>query len=90
MKEFRTIKRCAKPRKEQALIYYTCINYDKMDACTRQKIDRLCAAAGGAYAAALKDLLLHADKITTEGVAMRHYCSPGTLWTARIRFFNMW
>lgn len=90
MREFRTIKRCKKPRKEQALIYYTCINYHKADKKTRNKIDRLCAAAGGAYADALRDLLIHADTVTTEGIAIKHYCSPGTLWTARIRFFNMW
>lgn len=90
MREFRTIKRCSKPRKEQALIYYTCINYSKMEGKTQRKIDVLCIKAAGEYADALKDLLIHADKMTTEGVALKHYCSPGTLWNARIRFFNLW
>ena len=79
-----------KPEKIQGLIHYTCLNYDTQPRHIKDKIDRLCRIAGGAYSDALKDLLLHGHRYTCERIAMDHYCSANTLWAARRRFYDLW
>lgn len=84
------VLQCSKTPREQGLIYYTCLNYDRMPEETQQKIDRLCKEAGKHNADALKDLLLHGDIYSCERIAGRHYCSANTLLTARRRFYELW
>jgi len=90
MASFRKMRGCKKPEKVQGLIFYTCLDYRNQPKHIQQKIDRLCLAAGGQYAAALKEFLLHADRRSPDGIAMEYYCSANTLYAARRRFYNMW
>lgn len=87
---FRWLRSCSKPKKKQAWIYYTCVNYDEQPQQIRRKIDSLCEQVAGEHADALKDALIHADTKTIEGVAMEHFVSANTIWSARLRFFNEW
>lgn len=75
------------PYRRQILIYAVCANYADMPPKTREKIDRLCAAAGE-YSPALREVLIGGKSLQLS--AMDHHCDPSTLWRRRKRFYESW
>lgn len=88
MKQFKKLKSVPKSYEEQGYIYFTCQGYRRAPPYMRQKIDRLCLAAGGEYAKALKEYMTtRADWIT---ICRKYSVSQATLDRARRRFYALW
>jgi hypothetical protein len=85
---FRRLRGVPLPYDKQGQIYFTCRNYRRERKYTRMKIDRLCEAAAGDYAGALKALLTGGE--TVQAVAMRCHVSPEVLSRCRRRFYLLW
>lgn len=85
---FRKLRGVKLPYIRQGLIRFTCLNYAEQAPDVREKIDRLCAAAGGDYASALFDVMCTGSSIVA--ISMRHHVSESTLYRARVRFYAMW
>ena len=88
VKRFKQLRSVNKSYNEQALIYFTCITYDRQNATTRRKIERLCRKAAGEYAPALLEYL------TTDaewvGVCQKYHVGDRTLERVRRRFYELW
>ena len=88
VKRFKQLRSVNKSYNDQALIYYTCITYDRQNAMTRRKIERLCRKAAGEYASALLEYL------TTDaewvGVCQKYHVGDRTLERVRRRFYELW
>lgn len=76
------------PEEKQGLVRYTCLNYRDAPKHTREKIQRLCREAGGAYSAALWELMCTRETIVS--IALRHHVSESTLYRARREFYVRW
>jgi len=76
------------PYIRQGLIRFSCLNYDKADESTREKIDRLCADVGGEYASALFDVMCTPKSIVS--ISMKYNVSETTLYRIRARFYSSW
>lgn len=76
------------PEEKQGLVRYTCLCYRDLPKYTQEKIQRLCAEAGGAYSAALWEVMCTRETVTA--IALRHHVSEMTLYRARKEFFLRW
>ena len=76
------------PEEKQGLVRYTCLCYRDMPKHTQEKIQRLCRDAGGAYSAALWEVMCTRETVTA--IALRHHVSEMTLYRARKVFFLRW
>jgi len=85
---FKRLRGVPLPYERQGQIYFTCRNYTTERKYIRDKIDRLCASAGGEYAPALKELLLSGRSV--QRVADEFHVSPERLMLVRRRFYTEW
>ena len=76
------------PKKKQMLIRAICLNYDERPKWEREKIQRLCQKCGGAYAAALFEVMTTEKSITE--LSLKHYISPSRLYELRRSFYEAW
>ena len=72
----------------QKFIRYTCLTYEDQPAALQRKIDKLLAECGGAFEAALREVMCSEESITA--IALRHYVSEATLYRARKHFYESW
>lgn len=74
--------------KQQGLVRFICLNEATRPKGEREKIQRLCDEVGGAYSAALKEVMCSQRSISE--IAMRHYVSESTLYRLRREFYESW
>jgi len=83
------------PKKRQGYIYYACVNYDSLDAETRETIHDVCRAvvaqrertAQEAYERALIEYLTTGNSILA--ISQRHNVREPTLREMRNSFYKM-
>ena len=61
---FKKLRGVALPEEQQGLVRYTCLNSDSQPKRTQEKIQRLCDDVGGAYSAALRQVMCSRKSIT--------------------------
>lgn len=87
-KKFKMLGTVNKSYEEQGIIYFTCRNYQKQPAKTREKIENLCRQAAGEHAQALFEFLT--SDANWVYITQKYYISPATFERARTRFYNLW
>ena len=85
---FKKLRGVALPEEKQGLIRYSCLTYKEQPRHIQNKIQRLCREVGGAYQAALWEVMCTKDSITA--IAIRHSVSEATLYRARKEFYESW
>lgn len=85
---FRKLRGVRLPEEKQGLIRYTCLNYDSQPEWMREKIRRLCDECGGAYSAALFEVMTTRRSMTE--IALRYAVSENTLYRVRKQFYESW
>ena len=73
---------------QQGLVRYICLTYTDQPRPIQEKIQRLCALAGGAYSAALWEVMCTRKSITA--IALSNHVSEGTLYRVRREFYERW
>lgn len=76
------------PERKQGLIRYTCLNFAEQPKWIQEKIRRLCDGCGGAYSAALFELMTCQTSVTA--VSLRHHVSESELYRMRKSFYESW
>lgn len=76
------------PQKKQLLIRAICLNCDERPEHERQKIQRLCDKCGGAYSAALYELMTTEMSVTA--ISLKHHISESVLYEIRKKFYESW
>ena len=85
---FKKLRGVELPEEQQGLIRYTCLNVDRQPKKTREKIQRLCDDVGGAYSAALWEVMCTKKSITA--IAQKHFLSETLLYSLRKKFYENW
>ena len=85
---FKKLRGVALPEDKQGLIRYSCLTYKEQPRHIQNKIQRLCREVGGAYQAALWDVMCSKSSITS--IAMAHHVSETVLYELRRRFYERW
>lgn len=85
---FKKLRGVALPEEKQGLIRYSCLTYKEQPKHIQNKIQRLCREVGGAYQAALWDVMCSKSSITS--IAMAHHVSETVLYELRRRFYERW
>ena len=85
---FRKLRGVRLPEEKQGLIRYTCLNFSSQPEWMREKIQRLCEECGGAYSAALLEVMTTRRSMTE--ISLRHFVDESTLYRARKRFYESW
>lgn len=86
---FRKLPGVNLPHREQGLIYFTCMNYEKQPPEVREKIRRLCRECGGEYAEALF-VLLTRENVSVPWIERNYYVSDSVLYKRRAEFYERW
>lgn len=85
---FKKLRGVALPEEKQGLIRYSCLTYKEQPRHIQNKIQRLCREVGGAYQAALWEVMCSKSSITS--IAMAHHVSETVLYELRRRFYERW
>lgn len=85
---FKKLKGVPLPEEKQGLVRYTCLNAEIQPKRTQNKIQRLCDDVGGAYSAALRDVMCSRKSITR--ISMEHHVGESTLYRMRQEFYAAW
>jgi len=85
---FRKLRGVDLPEEKQGLIRYICLNEAHQPRRVREKIQRLCEECGGAYSAALWDVMCTEKSIVA--IAREHYVSESKLYQLRKEFYENW
>lgn len=85
---FRKLHGVDLPERKQGLIRYICLNESIQPKKTREKIQRLCDECGGAYSAALRDVMCSDKSIVS--IAQEHHVSESQLYRLRKSFYESW
>jgi len=86
---FRKLRGVNRPAREQGLIYYTCMNYDRQPKHIREKIKKLCKECGGEHEEALF-VLLTRENVSVPWIERNYYVSDSVLYERRKRFYERW
>lgn len=86
---FRKLRGVDVPYREQGMIWFTCVNYDKQPKRTKEKIQRLCRECGGEYEKALF-IFLTRENVSIPWIEQNYYVSATTLYRRRKEFFESW
>ena len=86
---FRKLRGVNRSHKEQGLIYFTCMNYDKQPKETQEKIRRLCRECGGEHEKALFALITR-ENISVPWLEQEYHVSDSVLYERRKRFYERW
>lgn len=85
---FKKLRGIPLPEAKQGLIHYTCLTAEEQPRRTQEKIQRLCSECGGAYGAALRDVMCTQKSIAA--IAMEYNVSDSVLYRARKLFYERW
>ena len=85
---FRKLRGVDLPEEQQGLVRYVCLNYDRQNKKTKEKIQRLCEQCGGAHSAALRDVMCTRKSMVE--IAMKHFVSESALYRMRKEFYEDW
>lgn len=85
---FKKLRGINLPEEKQGLIRYTCLTYREQPVYVQRKILRLCQDVGGAYSAALWEVMCTREPMTS--IALRHHAAEMTLYKLRKAFFESW
>ncbi|WP_312615183.1 hypothetical protein [Oscillibacter sp.] len=85
---FKKLRGVSLPEEKQGLVRFTCLNEQVQPKKTQEKIQRLCDKCGGAYSAALREVMC--TKKSISGVAMKYHVSESVLYRARKEFYEGW
>lgn len=88
MMGFKKLKGVPLPEEKQGLVRYTCLNAGSQPKRTQEKIQRLCDDVGGAYSAALREVMCSRKSITS--IARDHFVSESALYRMRKEFYAAW
>lgn len=86
---FRKLRGVKRPHREQGLIYFTCVNYDKQPKAVQEKIRRLCRECGGEHEQALFALMTR-ENISVPWLEREYHVSDSVLYERRKRFYERW
>ena len=85
---FKKLRGVSLPEEKQGLVRYICLNSDSQPKRIQEKIQRLCDDVGGAYSAALREVMCGRKSITA--IAREHYVSETQLYRMRKEFYEGW
>ena len=85
---FKKLRGVDLPEEKQGLVRYICLNCDSQPKRTQDKIQRLCDDVGGAYSAALREVMCGRKSITA--ISREHYVSESKLYDMRKVFYEKW
>lgn len=85
---FKKLRGVRLPEKKQMLVRSICLNYRDRPQCEREKIKRLCEKCGGAYSAALFEVMT--TEHTVRSVALKYYISESVIYDIRKKFYESW
>ena len=86
---FKKMRGVNRPGREQGLIYYTCLNYDKQPKETQEKIRRLCRECGGEHEKALFEMLTR-ENVSVFWLEQEYHVHNTTLYRRRKQFYEQW
>ena len=86
---FRKLRGVNLPHREQGLIHFTCLNYDKQPKEIQEKIRRLCRECGGEHEKALFELMTR-ENISVPWLERTYYVSDSVLYERRKKFYESW
>jgi hypothetical protein len=86
---FRKLRGVNRPHKEQGLICFTCLNYEKQPKDIQEKIRRLCKECGGEHEKALFELITR-ENISVPWLEQTYHVSDSVLYERRKRFYERW
>ena len=85
---FKKLRGVGLTEEQQGLVRFVCLNQAGQPRRVREKIQRLCDTCGGAYSAALWDVMCTKKSITA--IAMEHNVGESTLYRMRKEFYESW
>jgi len=86
---FKKLRGVNRPHREQGLIHFTCINYDKQPKVVQEKIRRLCRECGGEHEKALFELMTR-ENVSAQWLAQAYHVDDSTLYRRRKLFYERW
>ena len=85
---FKKLRGVDLPEEKQGLVRYICLNAEIQPKRTQDKIQRLCDDVGGAYSAALREVMCGKKSITA--ISREYFVSESTLYRMRKEFYEKW
>lgn len=85
---FKKLRGVPLPVEKQLLIRAICLNYSERPQWEQKKIKRLCLECGGAYSAALFEIMTTQQSITA--ISLKHHVSESVLYDIRKNFYLRW
>lgn len=85
---FKKLRGVRLPERKQMLIRSICLNYRDRPKYEQEKIKRLCEKCGGAYSAALFEIMTTEHSVRS--VALKYYISENRLYVFRKNFYESW
>ena len=85
---FKKLRGVDLPEEKQGLVRYICLNSDSQPKRTQDKIKRLCDDVGGAYSAALREVMCGRKSITA--ISREFFVSESKLYDMRKVFYEKW
>lgn len=85
---FKKLRGVDLPEEKQGLVRYICLNCDSQPKRIQDKIQRLCDDVGGAYGAALREVMCGKKSITA--ISREYFVSESTLYRMRKEFYEKW
>lgn len=86
---FRKLRGVNRPHREQGLIWFTCLNYEKQPKEIQEKIRKLCNECGGEHAEALFTLVTR-ENVSVPWIERKYHVSDTTLYKRRKDFYERW
>ena len=87
--KFRQLRGVNLPYREQGMIWFTCVNYEKQPPQIQEKIRRLCRECGGQYEDALFTLLTR-EHVSVPWLQSEYSVSDEVLYRRRKQFYEAW
>ena len=85
---FKKLRGVDLPEEKQGLVRYICLNCDSQPKRLQDKIQRLCDDVGGAYSAALREVMCGRKSITA--ISREFFVSESKLYDMRKVFYEKW
>ena len=85
---FKKLRGVDLPEEKQGLVRYICLNCDSQPKRIQDKIQRLCDDVGGAYSAALREVMCGRKSITA--ISREFFVSESKLYDMRKVFYEKW
>lgn len=86
---FRKLRGVNLPYREQGLIWFICVNYEKQPKQIQEKIKRLCRECGGPYEDALFTFLTR-ENVSVPWLEQEYHLTYDVLYRRRRQFYERW